>query len=263
MAFIEIEKSVHKNDWSMQDLHSHPHYEIYLLQKGKRSFFLSNALIELEAPSVIVIPPHTLHKTEGGPFERYNVNVSPNYLDEFQRDVLHKKSLHILKPTQQESKRLQETLEEAMAQKNNRHGEWIVKALFSYGIVCLNAFETTYQKQKPDEQNPIPPLILKVIDYLHKNYGKKHTLDSLAEQFFVSKGTLSYTFRKYMDCSLIDFLLSIRIAKAKELLLATKKSVEEISEQCGFSSANYFGLIFKQKEKLSPINYRKHQQNKS
>ena len=48
----------------------------------------------------------------------------------------------------------------------------------------------------------------------------------------------------------------------KELLIKTKKSVNEISELCGFSSANYFGLIFKQKEKLSPLSYRKYQNTK-
>ena len=52
-------------------------------------------------------------------------------------------------------------------------------------------------------------------------------------------------------------------AKAKEFLLNTKKSVGEISELCGFSSSNYFGLIFKQKEGLSPANYRKHQHTKN
>ena len=66
-----------------------------------------------------------------------------------------------------------------------------------------------------------------------------------------------------MNCSPIDFLLNVRLNKAKEMLLHTKKSVGDVSEACGFSSANYFGLIFKQKEGLSPANYRKHEQTKA
>ena len=65
-----------------------------------------------------------------------------------------------------------------------------------------------------------------------------------------------------MSCSPIDYLLNVRLTKAKELLLSSKKSIGEISEECGFSSANYFGLIFKQKEKLSPANYKKYQNEK-
>ena len=97
MPFIEFEKSVRKNDWSMHDLHSHSHYEIFLLCEGQRSFFLSNRLYILNAPTLIVIPPNAMHKTEGGPFERYNVNVSSAYLDPFQKDVLNKKKVSKIK----------------------------------------------------------------------------------------------------------------------------------------------------------------------
>ena len=263
MAFIEIEKSIHKNDWSMQDLHSHPHYEIYFLREGSRSFFLSNVLFNLQAPIVIIIPPHTLHKTEGGPFERYNINVSPNYLDDFQKDVLNCKSLQIIKLNAAETEKFTELFEEMVAnEKRQKYGESIVKTLFAYNIYAISKLNAAEQQPKPTTKNAIPTLVLKVIDYLNKNYAEKQTLDEIADKFFVSKATLMYNFKKHMDCSLIDFLLSIRIAKAKELLLNTKKSVEEISELCGFSSSNYFGLIFKRKENLSPANYRKHQNTK-
>lgn len=261
MAFIEIERSVRENEWSMQDLHTHPHYEIYFLKSGTRSFFLSSELFCLEAPIVIVIPPHTLHKTEGGPFERYNINVSSNYLDEFQKETLHAKSLQIIKPSAQEMQELLHILDEMNEARKKKHGDFIVKALFSYEIYTLNKLQHE-KRPKSTTKNNIPPLVLKIIDYLNRHYGEKQTLDEIAEQFFISKGALMYTFKKHMDCSLIDFLISLRISKAKELLINTKKSVEEISEQCGFSSSNYFGLIFKRKEMLSPIQYRKHQTNK-
>ncbi|MBQ8323479.1 MAG: helix-turn-helix transcriptional regulator [Clostridia bacterium] len=261
MAFIEIERSVRKNEWSMQDLHSHPHYEIYLLKSGTRSFFLSDALFCLEAPIIIVIPPHVLHKTEGGPFERYNINVSPSYLDEFQTDVLNEKALHVIKPTPQELQKLLGIFDELSEEKKKKYEDCITRALFSYCIFTLNKLQNV-KSPKVTTKSSIPPLVLKIIDYLNDHYAEKQTLDEIAERFFISKGALMYTFKKHMDCSLIDFLISLRISKAKELLIKTKKSVEEISELCGFSSANYFGLIFKRKEMLSPVQYRKHQTNK-
>jgi transcriptional regulator GlxA family with amidase domain len=152
-------------------------------------------------------------------------------------------------------------LDEMNEARKKKHGDCIVKALFSYEIYTLNKLQHE-KRPKSTTKNNIPPLVLKIIDYLNGHYGEKQTLDEIAEQFFISKGALMYTFKKHMDCSLIDFLISLRISKAKELLINTKKSVEEISEQCGFSSSNYFGLIFKRKEMLSPIQYRKHQTNK-
>ena len=103
----------------------------------------------------------------------------------------------------------------------------------------------------------------KTIDYINENYHEKQTLEKLAKTFFVAKTTLMYQFKKYTNCSMIDYLLNVRLTKAKEMLLNSKKSVSDIAEACGFSSSNYFGLIFKKKENLSPANYRKHQKNKS
>lgn len=261
MAFIEIEKSVRQNEWSMQDLHSHTHYEIYFLKNGTRSFFLSNALFCLEAPIIIVIPPHTLHKTEGGPFERYNVNVSENYLDKFQKEVLCTKSLQIIKPSKKEMESFLSLLEEMNEAGKHKYSEYILHSLFSYAIVMLHKLQNV-TSPKIVSENSIPTTLLKIIDYLQEHYAEKQTLDGLSERFFLSKGALMYMFKKHMDCSVIDFLLSLRLSKAKELLTNTKKSIEEIAEECGFSSANYFGLIFKRKEMLSPIQYRKHQRNK-
>jgi len=47
MPFIEFEKSVKGKDWSMLDLHSHKHYEIYFLSKGSRSYFFENAFYKI------------------------------------------------------------------------------------------------------------------------------------------------------------------------------------------------------------------------
>lgn len=262
MAFIETEKSIHTNAWSMQDLHSHPHYEIYFLKSGERSFFLSNSLFKLKAPILLIIPPHVLHKTEGGAFERYNVNVSPNYLDDYQREILQKQSLQIFTLSSSEAAQFIELFENSIQKKNNKYGEHITRAIFSYLVFLLDKLPQDNLPPKAVAKDSIPPIVLKIIDYLNEHYNEKLTLENIAEQFFLSKTALSYLFKKYMDCTLIDFLLSIRITKAKEFLLNSKKSIEEISELCGFSSANYFGLIFKKKENLSPAHYRKYQNTK-
>ena len=264
MAFIEIEKLARQDEWAMHDLHSHPHFELYFLSKGSRSFFLSNALYKLQAPAIVVIPPHVMHKTEGGAFERYNVNVSVNHLNEFERETLEKKSLSIMKPKPDEEAELLHILNLLNdVDRRQKHGEHVFNTLFSYFILTINRLAGSRQTPHTETKNSIPTLILKVIDHINEHYDQKQTLDELAKSFFVARSTLIYNFKKYTNCSLIDFLLNVRLTKAKELLLSTKKSVGEISELCGFCSANYFGLIFKKKENLSPANFRKHHKNKS
>ena len=68
-------------------------------------------------------------------------------------------------------------------------------------------------------------LVLKVLDYLYSHYQESQSLDSLAAQFFVSKATILYNFKRYLHTSPMDFLLNLRLEKAKEALETTNKSV--------------------------------------
>jgi AraC-like DNA-binding protein len=263
MYFIEAEKSVREYTWTMQNLHSHPHYEIYYLAKGSRNFFLSNALYHLTAPVLIVIPPHAVHMTEGDAFMRYNINVAKNYLDDYQTNILEKTALKIIKPDEKQHEELIKLLENLVqTDKKQKFGETVTHTLFSYFVFLINQMSETVVNHAPSDKTKLPRLVLQLIDFINQNYADRLTLEDLAQRFFVSKTTLIYNFKKHMNCSPIDFLLNVRLNKAKEMLLHTKKSIGEVSEACGFSSANYFGLIFKQKEGLSPANYRKHEQTK-
>ena len=263
MSFIEIEKSIKSEEWSMTNLHSHSHYEIYFLQKGNRTFFLSKALYRLTAPVLIVIPPHALHKTEGSAFERFNINVSEDYLDEFQKHVLNEKALSVIKLNNKQNAIL-ENIFNQMNEVNRlqKYSESMLKALFSYLIVQFNNLTSETLSSNVSKEVSVPPQMLKVIEYFNEHYNENLNLAHISEQFYISKGALIYNFNKYMKCSPIEYLLNIRLIKAKELLEKTNKSIGAIAELCGFSSANYFGLVFKQKEKMSPLAYRKHQLNK-
>lgn len=263
MRFIEVERSVQANNWNMKDLHAHAHYEIYYMYKGSRTFLLSNALYLLKAPVLVIIPPYTMHKTEGGPFERYNIDVSPEYLNAFQKEVLNERALQRISPSAEHGERLLELLSAlAAVDKRQKRAEHEINALFSYFVYLISKTDAEEAKAPTQKDNKMSPLVLRSINYFHRHYAENITLERLSQEFFASKTTLIYNFKKYTNCSPIDFLLSVRLTKAKEQLVNTKRSIGEVALSCGFSSANYFGLIFKKKEGLSPTAYRKYQWSK-
>ena len=262
MSFIEVERSVRTGKWSMNSLHSHMHYEIYFLTKGERTFLLSDALYRLRAPIIMVIPPHVMHQTEGGAFERFNINVDTGYLDAFQRDTLDSLALKMLSPSERQFEQILELLEKAEEAPDSKHREHIVRAIFSYTVLLLSELEGQSAARAAIGNNALPPLVLKIIDYMNSSYAEHITLDLLAAQFFVSKGTLIYNFKKYAGCSPMDYLLRVRLSRAKRMLLDSRDGVDVIAKACGFSSANYFGLIFKKKTGLSPTAYRRHESDK-
>jgi signal transduction histidine kinase/DNA-binding response OmpR family regulator len=65
-----------------------------------------------------------------------------------------------------------------------------------------------------------------------------------------------------MDCSINDYIINVRLKRAKYLLLTTDKSVAEISTEVGFSSPNYFSTTFKTKFNLSPKDFKQTQSGK-
>lgn len=59
----------------------------------------------------------------------------------------------------------------------------------------------------------------------------------------------------------MQFILKIRIDRAKELLDFTDKSIADIAESSGFQDQNYFARIFKKITGVSPSQYRNSDKN--
>ena len=55
----------------------------------------------------------------------------------------------------------------------------------------------------------------------------------------------------------LEYLARKRISEAKVLLINTDKSIYEIGKETGYNDANYFGIVFKKYEGISPGEYRK------
>ena len=55
----------------------------------------------------------------------------------------------------------------------------------------------------------------------------------------------------------MEYILSLRLEKALELLAYTEKSVSTVSQETGFGSSSYFGKIFKEHFHMTPKEYRR------
>jgi two-component system response regulator YesN len=81
--------------------------------------------------------------------------------------------------------------------------------------------------------------------YLHEHYAEHITLQFMAERLNLNSNYLSELFKKESGVGFIEYLNTIRINKAKSLLLESDATVETISSQVGFVSASHFSRIFK------------------
>ncbi|MBS5932479.1 MAG: helix-turn-helix transcriptional regulator [Clostridiales bacterium] len=102
----------------------------------------------------------------------------------------------------------------------------------------------------------VPNHIKQMMTILQTRYTEKHTLDSLSEELNYNKYKLAKDFKRYVHRSPIDYLIDRRMEVAKQLLLTTNKTVNEIAESIGIANTPHFIHLFKTHTTLTPLQYR-------
>lgn len=94
-------------------------------------------------------------------------------------------------------------------------------------------------------------------DLLTEDLRKHHPAKELADRFGISETSLKNYFRGVYGENLSDYMRSVRMNKAADLLLTTRLSVAQISEQVGYQNQSKFASNFKRCFHLSPLAYRR------
>lgn len=101
-------------------------------------------------------------------------------------------------------------------------------------------------------------LLKKVTEYIENNHSDPNlTVYSISEVFHMSPAHLGKLFKKIASGNIVDFVNNIRVEHAKQMLINTNFTVEQISRQTGFSTIAYFYRVFKKINSLTPNEYRK------
>ncbi len=100
-------------------------------------------------------------------------------------------------------------------------------------------------------------LALKVKSYVDSTFCQSINNESVASHFGYHPYYIGDLFRKAFGTTLHDYIIQMRITKAKGLLVNTHLSVSEIALQCGFSNPCYFSESFRKISGTSPLVYRK------
>ncbi len=93
------------------------------------------------------------------------------------------------------------------------------------------------------------------IKYLKIHYADEISLDHVAGRFFLNQAYFSRLFKQYTGNTFTDYLIELRMEKAKEILEQGKYKVYEVSQMVGYHSEKYFFRIFKQYTGCSPTEY--------
>lgn len=93
-------------------------------------------------------------------------------------------------------------------------------------------------------------------NYVDKHYKEKIYLDDIAETLGISSTYLSRVFSKETGMRFQDYVTSVRVERAANLLMYSDENLAHIAEYVNFPSQSYFGNVFKKYKGMTPREFR-------
>lgn len=98
--------------------------------------------------------------------------------------------------------------------------------------------------------------ILKAQDFIEKNYQDKISVDQLADKFAIGRRSFERRFKKATNNTVVEYMQRIKIEAAKRSFESSRKNINEVMFDVGYTDTKAFRIIFKKITGLTPIEYR-------
>jgi AraC-like DNA-binding protein len=220
-------------------------YIFEYIVSGKGYIFLNGKWHNLEEGDMYIIgkfDERNIYSESSDPMHKVWFSFSSEYIDSMLLHYGVNSGVYRVN-VEEYFERIYETSKSAKPQK-----EKLFRVADNLHKIIMTAADTHKQ-----EENGI---ISKIESELIASVYTKISLDEIAAKLFMSKANLIRIFKKHKGVTPYQFLLDERIKIAKALLLTTSMSVKSISEKLSFADEHYFSHLFKEKNGLSPLQYK-------
>ena len=123
-------------------------------------------------------------------------------------------------------------------------------------LMFLIMFMELSAKLEEKERQQRGGKIEEIIRYINENYQYEINIEELAERFGVTSRYLRKCFKEEAGISCSQYIMALRIQKAKEMLWSASGTVTEIAARTGFNSSQYFCRVFQRAVNMTPVAYR-------
>lgn len=253
--------------------HSHNSYEIYYAIEGNLRINVSDSHLDIPAGHLLLLPPHTWHGTiyEPNVQRKYFIiifdlpknlatNTSASFV-EFEESDFQSIFTHLEEGAYyalQDENDCCKIIEEISSEIEYKKFGWqfTLRGLYlNFIILALrNIIPSTSSGVTKSSQNV--NLAVKITKYMHENYNKDITLQSVAKAMFVTPRHINRVFDACFATTFSKTLSIFRLNYAKNYLLQTDYSVEKIASLVGFSSDRTLLKLFREVDGMTTTQYR-------
>lgn len=146
----------------------------------------------------------------------------------------------------------------ANSEKQNFMGFNLTLLSTAYGILARlfkEHIDTEYQKVATNSKFKV------VIEYINERYNKPINTAAICKEFGYSESYLCRKFKQVTGLSPMVYIRLLRLESSKSLLRETTADIASIAVACGFSDTGYFQKSFKEVYGITPVKYRKREEN--
>jgi AraC-like DNA-binding protein len=248
-------------------VHYHSDYEINLVLNDKGKRVIGDSIEPFDELDLVMIGPNLSHAWRGEIIDGNHV-ITIQFSDQILNfPMLQKRMFSSIKQLLIESQRglifsaeTKSQMKDKILQLTKMQGFHSVLEFLSilYDlsianrlVLVSNIFDT-----KDTIRTSKSRRIAKVCDYLEANLEENVKLSDVSSLVNMSDSAFSHFFKKKTNCTFIDYITNLRIARACQMLSETSHTVAEICYSSGFNNLSNFIRIFKKKKAMTPNEYR-------
>ncbi|MBR0465164.1 MAG: helix-turn-helix transcriptional regulator [Clostridia bacterium] len=244
--------------------HWHEEYE-FILHTADGICLINGQKYNLSAGDALLIQGNELHtRNPDAQFSRSMISIvfHPDFINGskiYNTDILGKLQFQrYFSQTDPVDREVIALLNEVLycEQRKEPYYEYELQMTLSY-IFTLLLKHHRYSSIPKKTVAPAPTSFINLLSHIQENLDKPMTLVELSEYTHFSIPYIIKLFKKYTLQTPIDYIKSCRLEAAGLKLIHTDKTEIEIAEECGFQSISYFIRSFKERNKLTPGEFRK------
>lgn len=269
---IAIEHMRRIGKFNMSVKHFHNQYEIFYLLKGERQFFFDNRAYTVQEGSLILVDENAIHMTTSKSDAEVGHERIILYIDREKMKSLNalypqvnlvkffKEQygvFHLTPEQQTQFLNLYHNLKHELDHKDHFSSSAISMTVMMYFIEFIRKNQAHKLIDVSSSTSTKHKTIYSICEYISNHYAEHLTLESLANDFFLSKYYLCRSFKEITGYGINEYIHIHRIKKAKQLLEESSLSVSQIASKLGYDSLTHFEKIFKTYMSISPLKYRK------
>lgn len=231
-------------------MHAHAELEIVYHPVGRGATTVDGRTVEFGEGSAVIHPPGQRHdqvmETEG---EDLCVKIAaPRGGPAFPRECLHVPRIDT--PSLIEDLRLLAGVGAAL--------QPAAQALCNLRATTalLSLVELACRSWNHQQAGRAERCVAQAEEYLRERFATVESLREVAEAVGLSADYLRHEFRRQRGCSLIDYVTTLRVDRARTLLVHSRLPLKQIATLCGFRDEYYFSRVFQRRTRTTPARYR-------